>query len=192
MTAVCPFVGLRDPAVGPVHQESRTCAAHPAAQAPRMTRPGHVPRARMVLTCVRDRFDRRRDERSTGGLAGGDRQAAAWAVKAVAIGIAGGLDRSPLEGPLVLLGFAFSLVAAAAVGVLLAASRPAALRVVAALVAMLVWFVVLSGLDAAVGAVEPADPAWVWEEVSLWIGALILLAGVAAVRARAEDRVLVG
>jgi hypothetical protein len=57
----------------------------------------------------------------------------AWAAKAIAIWIAGGLDRSALEGPLFLAGFLSLLAAVAAVGVALAAGRATWLRVVAAL-----------------------------------------------------------
>lgn len=114
--------------------------------------------------------------------------AVVWSAKAVAIGVAGGLDRSPLEGPLVLLGFGTSLVAVAALGVALTASRPVALRVAAAVGAMVAWFVLLLALDAAVSAVEPSDPGWAWEEISLWVAAALLLGAAGAVRSGAARR----
>lgn len=114
--------------------------------------------------------------------------ALAWGAKAVAIGVAGGLDKSPLEGPLVLLGFALSLVSTAALGTALVRERAVVVRVLVAVATMVVWFFALQAIDAVVGAVQPADRSWVWEEIGLWIGALLLIGFVASLRSRADGR----
>ena len=47
-----------------------------------------------------------------------------WALKAIAIGVAGGLDKSPLESPLFLAGLVSALVGAGALGAWVLAGRP--------------------------------------------------------------------
>ena len=99
-----------------------------------------------------------------------------WTAKAVAIGIAGGLDRSPLESPLFLLGLLCCIVAAAATGIAVA-RRPTALgRTLSAAGGIVAGALVAVAVNAVVAAVAPPSPGWVWEEVNLWAMALILLA----------------
>jgi len=99
-----------------------------------------------------------------------------WTAKAVAIGIAGGLDRSPLESPLFLLGLACSIVAAAATGIAIA-RRPTTLgRALAAAGGIVAGALFTGAANAVVAALAPPSPGWVWGEVNLWAMALILLA----------------
>ena len=108
---------------------------------------------------------------SAAGLA-----AACWAAKAVSIDIAGGLDKSPFEGPLFFAGLIAFVVAVVSLGVALTRGRPAWLRAIAGVVA----FIVGLGISQVVGAVAttlaPADPSWVWAEVELWVIAPLALA----------------
>jgi hypothetical protein len=96
-----------------------------------------------------------------------------WTVKAVAIGTAGGLGLSPIEGPLFLAGLACFVVATLALGVAGARDRSAGLRTAAAGV-----------------AVRPLEPArhWVWSEVNLWVLAVTALGLAAAMHRRAARR----
>lgn len=108
-----------------------------------------------------------------------------WAAKATAIGIAGGLDKSPLESPLFAAGLVSALVGAGALGAWVLAGRPAWLRVLGAVAA-----VVLLMLSALIGgsvaaALQPEDPSWVWAEVNLWVSAVVLAAAVLVQRSRA-------
>ena len=101
---------------------------------------------------------------------------AAWSAKAVAIGIAGGLDRSPLEGPLFLLGLACCIAAAATTGLVLLDASSTTGRVVAG-VAGVVGTILFVGLCGTIAArLQPANPGWAWGEVNLWAGMLGLLA----------------
>ncbi len=101
-----------------------------------------------------------------------------WTAKAIAIGLAGGLDRSPAEGPLFLVGLAFALVGAGAFGAALTADKSLALRVLAG-TAMILGLVLVTGVGGAVAvAAQPDDPSWVWGEINLWVSALALLAAV--------------
>ncbi|HZI97553.1 MAG TPA: hypothetical protein VFD41_08520 [Actinomycetales bacterium] len=82
----------------------------------------------------------------------------AWLVKAVAIGIAGGLDRSPLEGPLFLLGLLAGAVAAP---------------------------IVMIAVQTVVVAVLPASVGWVEHEAGLWLAAgAFVVAALVVHRAR--------
>ena len=114
-----------------------------------------------------------------------------WTAKAVAIGIAGGLDRSPLESPLFLLGLLCCLVAAAATGIAVA-RRPTALgRTLSAAGGIVTGALVAVAASAVVAAAAPPSPGWVWEEVNLWAMALTLLAANLALwarRSRPEER----
>jgi hypothetical protein len=99
-----------------------------------------------------------------------------WTAKAVAIGIAGGLDRSPLESPLFLLGLVCCIVAAAATGIAVA-HRPTVLgRTLSAVGGIVVGALVVVAANVAVAAAAPPSPSWVWAEVNLWVAALFLLA----------------
>ena len=101
---------------------------------------------------------------------------AAWALKAIAIAVAGGLGQSPLEGALFFLGFVLFLVAFVAGGLAATASRGTALRVVGALGGVAVGLLVLVLVDAAVGAVVPASAGWVQEEAGLWAASVLAAA----------------
>lgn len=57
---------------------------------------------------------------------------AAWALKATAIAVAGGLDQSPFEGPLFGLGLILLLTAFAATGLAITTGRRTGMRVLGA------------------------------------------------------------
>lgn len=108
-----------------------------------------------------------------------------WALKAIAIGVAGGLDKSPLESPLFLAGLVSALVGAGALGAWVLAGRPTWMRVLGAVV--VIALVVLSaGVGGSIAAaLQPQDdPSWVWGEVNLWVSALVLAAAVLVQRSR--------
>lgn len=109
--------------------------------------------------------------------------AVAWAVKAVAIGVAGGLDKSPFEGPFFLLGLAFFVVAVCSLALSVVGRREwwARLATVAGSVVLVLVGVVLSGI--AVDTLATSDH-WVWSEMSLWLVSLAVLAGAARYSSR--------
>lgn len=106
-----------------------------------------------------------------------------WTAKAIAIALAGGLGRSPGEGPLFLLGFVACLTATVLTGMAIARRHSASGHVLAALSAVVIMGVygVLEG--SLISAVQPPHPGWVWGELNLWVLMLTLLA-VAAVHAK--------
>ncbi len=113
--------------------------------------------------------------------------AASWTAKSLAIGTAGGLDKSPLEGPLFFAGLVCCTVAALALGVSLTRGRGTWLRAVAGVVGFVVFFLFAQLLDTAVDQIiggAEADRHWVWAEVSLWVSAVLVLT-LAVGRARA-------
>ena len=97
-----------------------------------------------------------------------------WTAKAVAIGTAGGLDRSPAENPLFFLGLISCIVAVVTLTLSMTASRHAWVRGAAALGVVVAMFVGVGLIDAAVHAVVDGDH-WVLTEVNLWITALAVL-----------------
>lgn len=99
----------------------------------------------------------------------------AWGAKSVAIGLAGGLDRSPFEGPLFLLGLACGLVAVASLAASAARSPRWWARAGAALGGLVLLVVVVGLTSTALAAVATSDH-WVWSEVNLWITSLAVLA----------------
>ena len=105
--------------------------------------------------------------------------AVSWTAKSVAIGTAGGLGRSPLEGPLFFAGLACCTVAALAIGASFTRGRATWLRAVAGVVGFVVFFLFAQLLDTVVdqtlGGTE-ASRHWVWAEVSLWVSAVLVLA----------------
>ena len=102
-----------------------------------------------------------------------------WGLKAVAIGTAGGLDKSPLESPLFILGLAAIVVAFASLGVALTGRRSLSYKVLGASAGVVVG-VALSALASAVAAaVVPDSAGWVQEEAGLWVSALLAV-GVTA------------
>ena len=109
----------------------------------------------------------------------------AWLVKAVAIGIAGGLDRSPLEGPLFLLGLLAVTVASACLGVALAARRTTVVKVLAGLAGAVAAPIVMIAVQTVVVAVLPASVGWVEHEAGLWLAAgAFVVAALVVHRAR--------
>ena len=100
--------------------------------------------------------------------------ALAWGAKAVAIGLAGGLDRSPAENPLFFLGLASCIVASVALVLSVLVGRPWWVRGAAALGVVVALFMITALLDAAVHGLVGGDH-WVLTEVNLWIDALVVL-----------------
>ncbi len=99
-----------------------------------------------------------------------------WTAKAVAIGIAGGLDRSPLESPLFLLGFVSFLAAGVTTGLALTRDRSRLASVLAAIGCVLAG-IMTAGIGGSVAAaIQPANPSWVWGEVNLWVAMLAMVA----------------
>ena len=108
----------------------------------------------------------------------------AWCAKAVAIWVAGGLDMSPLESPLFLLGLVALVVAFVALGVSMARGRSLAVKVIGGAVGLLIG-VALSWLASFLaGAVIPESAGWVQEEAGLWFSALLAVGLTAAWRAK--------
>ena len=102
--------------------------------------------------------------------------AVAWGLKAVVIGVSGGLNQSPLETPLFLLGLLAIVVAFASLGVAVATGRPVALKVAGGVVGVLIGGA-LSALASTVAAAAIPDSAgWVQEEAGLWLSALLAVA----------------
>ena len=99
----------------------------------------------------------------------------AWAAKAVAIGLAGGLDKSPAEGPLFLAGFVSSLVAVVALAISLTRARPVWARALAGVGAVVGLVALIAPTDWLVHAILPGDH-WVVSEAGLWLCAAVLLA----------------
>lgn len=110
-----------------------------------------------------------------------------WTAKAIAIAIAGGLDLSPLEGPLFLLGMLACLVTAAVTGMALAQGRGTLARVLAAVAGVAAAAVFGAVVSVLVSLVEPAGAGWVWGEINLWVLMLALLGLTAALHARSPD-----
>lgn len=98
----------------------------------------------------------------------------AWAAKAVAIGLAGGLDKSAFEGPLFLTGLVFFVVAVGslAVGAVGPSWWARATALTGAVVAVVVA-IALAGMG--VDALTSSDH-WVWNELNLWVLSLGVLA----------------
>jgi hypothetical protein len=99
-----------------------------------------------------------------------------WILKAVAIGVAGGAGRSPLEGPLFLLGLACAVAAAVLCGAAFARHRSMPWKVLGGVVGLAVASAFGTAEGDIVSAVQPVNPGWVWGEVNLWILMLALLA----------------
>ena len=102
---------------------------------------------------------------------------ALWALKGLAIGAAGGLGRSPFEGPLFLAGLLSFVVAAVALGVAALPGRGRGIRALAGLGTLLAGVAVAAGVDALVSTFQPADADrhWARTEVNLWAVAVLAL-----------------
>lgn len=112
--------------------------------------------------------------------------AVSWTFKSVAIGTAGGLDKSPFESPLFFAGLGFYVVASVALGVAIAAGRPGWVRAVTGAVAVAVGIGVVSVIGELINALQAPSPQrhWVWAEVNLWVIAAGILTLSLVVRAR--------
>ena len=108
-----------------------------------------------------------------------------WGVKAVAIGTAGGLDESPLESPLFVLGLALYVLGVIAIGLSVTAGRSMPWRVLGAVLAFAISAVAFLVVDAIVAGLAPdEDRHWVWSEVQLWIVSVVTALGWLARRSR--------
>ena len=112
----------------------------------------------------------------------------AWGAKAVAIGLAGGLDKSPAESPLFFLGLVLYVVAALAIGVALTAGRSTSTRVLGGAAGLCLGLVLFMIATLAIAPFKPADPFWVWEELNLWIVSVLTAAGWLVLRSRDAPR----
>ncbi len=103
---------------------------------------------------------------------------AAWAVKALAIGLAGGLDESPAESPLFILGMLLFLVGVVAIGLAITAGRSVVARVVGVVGTVAVTWVVWLAIDTVIASMAPErDAHWVWAELQLWVIAVAVAVG---------------
>jgi hypothetical protein len=101
----------------------------------------------------------------------------AWAVKAVAIGVAGGLDKSPFEGPFFLIGLVCFVVAVCTLAVS-AVGRHGWLARIGAVIASVAGTVAVTAvIGLLIDAVVTSDH-WAWYELNLWVISLGLLAFV--------------
>jgi hypothetical protein len=109
-----------------------------------------------------------------------------WGAKTLAIGLAGGNDKSPLEGPFYLAGLAAFAVATVALGVALTRGRRVWLRALAGLGTLVSGFAVAAAVDATVGLFQDAGTQrhWVWVEFNLWVIAALTLALALVARRR--------
>ena len=112
----------------------------------------------------------------------------AWAAKGVAIAVAGGLDESPLEAPLFLVGMLLLTIALAAFGVAVTVGRPTWLRALAAVGAVVVGVMVTIVVQEALKSILPDSTDWVQEEAGLWLGSL-LIAGLVILTSRGATAV---
>lgn len=104
-----------------------------------------------------------------------------WAAKATAIAVAGGLDQSPLETPLFMLGLLAFVVAAVTLTWSALAGRGLALRILACVGSVVGIF----GFAAITTPVfESLVDSWVGAELNLWVLAVALLIVVALVSRR--------
>jgi len=102
--------------------------------------------------------------------------ALAWALKALVIWNAGGLDESSLEAPLFVLGLVAILISAAALAIVWAAPRPLWQLVAAGVAGIVAGFVVGLALGNLLAALLPESAGWVREEAGLWLTAAAVLA----------------
>lgn len=107
--------------------------------------------------------------------------AAAWAVKAIAIAAAGGLDQSPWESPLFLLGLLAFLTSVVALALLVSRGRSRIVRAGVVLGAVVGSIALTAAANAAVQLVATSDH-WIWGEVNLWLGCLVLIAAAMVTR----------
>jgi hypothetical protein len=99
-----------------------------------------------------------------------------WAIKALMIWAAGGLDESPLEAPLFVLGLVAISAAVAALGVAFARGRRPVVKAAAALAGLAAGVGVAIVCDTLADAVLPSSAGWVEEEAGLWLAAAFVVA----------------
>ena len=104
----------------------------------------------------------------------------AWGLKAVAIWVAGGLDESPVESPLFVLGLVAIVVAFASLGVAVAKERPVAFKVIGGVVGLVVGVALSMLMSFVAEAVIPDSAGWVQGEAGLWLSALLAVGVTAA------------
>lgn len=109
-----------------------------------------------------------------------------WAAKAIAVALAGGPGRSPAEDPLFFAGLLSCIVAVGALALALTARHSLALRLGAVVVGVVAFAALGFAVSTVIDAVAASDH-WVWGEVNLWFGALVVLvlAWLPGVRIRA-------
>lgn len=113
-----------------------------------------------------------------------------WSAKSIAIGVAGGLDNSPLETPLYFAGLLSFVIALVALGIAATRGVRTWLRITAGVGAFLVGFALALIVDAIVGAFHASggDRHWVWVEFNLWVSALAVLAVAVALNRSRQPR----
>ncbi len=103
---------------------------------------------------------------------------AVWAVKALAIGIAGGLNKSPAEGPLFILGMILFAVGLVSIGLAITAGRSLVMRVLGVVGTVAAMMVVWLAIDTVIASLAPENnPHWVWAEAQLWVIAVTVAVG---------------
>ena len=101
-----------------------------------------------------------------------------WAVKAIAIGVAGGLGKSPLEGPLFALGLGLFVIAWVALGIGLTAGRGMPLRILGAIGGLVIAALLFAFIEDPVGGLVPESAGWVKEEAGLWVISVATAVGI--------------
>lgn len=101
---------------------------------------------------------------------------ASWTLKGVAIGAAGGLNKSPLEGPLFLLGLACFVVAVCSLALSLVA-RPEWWAKGATVAGAVLAVAVIAAVSSIAVDTLATTAHWAWGEMTLWLPSLALLAG---------------
>ena len=112
----------------------------------------------------------------------------AWALKAIVIAAAGGLDRSPLEGPLFFLGLLLLATAFVAGGLALAVNRGTGVRIFGAIGGLLLGLLAFVLVEEAVGSMVPESAGWVREEAGLWVASVLTAALMLTWWRRRADR----
>lgn len=109
-----------------------------------------------------------------------------WGVKALVIGLAGGLDKSPLESPLFILGLVLYVLGVIAIGLAVTAGRSVVVRILGGIGALALGFAAFLAIDTIIAGMAPdTDPHWAWAEAQLWISSVATAALWFALRNRA-------
>nr|WP_294692923.1 hypothetical protein [uncultured Friedmanniella sp.] len=99
----------------------------------------------------------------------------AWGLKAVAIGVACGLDKSSLESPLFGLGLVAIVAAFIALGVAVARERPIAFKIIGGVLGVVIGLALSMLASWVAAAAIPESAGWVRAEAGLWFSALLAL-----------------